>query len=100
MSLDGFIADEHGNFDWAAPEEEVHRFVNELERAVGTYLYGRRMYDTMVYWETEGDDSVSRATLRPSGGPPTRLSIRGRCNALRALAPGSSANSTPSRSAG
>jgi len=57
MSLDGFIADEHGNFDWAAPDEEVHRFVNELERAVGTYLYGRRMYETMVYWETEGDDS-------------------------------------------
>jgi len=57
MSLDGFIADEHGNFDWAAPDEEVHRFVNELERTVGTYLYGRRMYEMMVYWETEGDDS-------------------------------------------
>src|SRR5436190_16319036 len=51
-SLDGYIADEHGNFDWAAPDEEVHRFVNDLERPVGTYLYGRRMYDVMVYWET------------------------------------------------
>jgi dihydrofolate reductase len=51
-SLDGYVADEDGNFDWAAPDEEVHRFVNELERPVGTYLYGRRMYDTMVYWET------------------------------------------------
>ena len=51
MSLDGFIADEQGNFSWAAPDEEVHRFVNELERRVGTYLYGRRMYETMVYWE-------------------------------------------------
>ena len=51
-SLDGYIADEHGNFDWAAPDEEVHAFVNDLERPVGTYLYGRRMYDTMVYWET------------------------------------------------
>ncbi len=51
-SLDGYIEDEHGNFDWAAPDEEVHRFVNELERPVGTYLYGRRMYETMVYWET------------------------------------------------
>jgi dihydrofolate reductase len=55
MSLDGFIADESGNFDWAAPDEAVHRFVNELERPVGTYLYGRRMYETMVYWETAGD---------------------------------------------
>ena len=51
-SLDGYIADEDGNFDWAAPDEEVHVFVNELERPVGTYLYGRRMYETMVYWET------------------------------------------------
>src|SRR5438552_14510628 len=51
-SLDGYVADEDGNFDWAAPDEEVHRFVNELERPVGTYLYGRRMYEVMVYWET------------------------------------------------
>ncbi len=51
-SLDGYVADEHGGFDWAAPDDEVHAFVNELERPAGTYLYGRRMYDTMVYWET------------------------------------------------
>src|SRR2546430_11990504 len=51
-SLDGYVADEEGNFDWAAPDEEVHKFVNELERPVGTYLYGRRMYEVMVYWET------------------------------------------------
>jgi dihydrofolate reductase len=57
MSLDGFIADENGNFEWAAPDEEVHRFVNDLERPVGIYLYGRRMYETMVYWETEGEDT-------------------------------------------
>src|SRR5437867_7889979 len=51
-SLDDYVADEDGNFDWAAPDEEVHRFVNDLERPVGTHLYGRRMYEVMVYWET------------------------------------------------
>jgi dihydrofolate reductase len=51
-SLDGYVEDRHGNFDWAAPDEEVHTFVNEMERPVGTYLYGRRMYETMRYWET------------------------------------------------
>jgi dihydrofolate reductase len=53
-SLDGYVADEDGNFDWAAPDEEVHSFVNDLERRVGTYLYGRRMYEVMVAWETTG----------------------------------------------
>lgn len=51
-SLDGFIADEDGNFDWAEPDPEVHAFINEVERPVSTYLYGRRLYETMVYWET------------------------------------------------
>ena len=51
-SLDGYVADEDGRFDWAAPGEEVFAFVNELERPIGTYLYGRRMYDVMAVWET------------------------------------------------
>jgi dihydrofolate reductase len=50
-SLDGYIEDEDGNFGWSRPDEELHTFVNELERPVGTYLYGRRMYEVMVYWE-------------------------------------------------
>jgi dihydrofolate reductase len=52
-SLDAYLEDETGAFDWAAPDEEVHSFVNDLLRPVGTYLYGRRMYETMAPWETE-----------------------------------------------
>jgi dihydrofolate reductase len=55
-SLDGYINDAAGKFDWAAPDEEVHAFVNEQERPVGTYLYGRRMYETMASWETVPPD--------------------------------------------
>jgi dihydrofolate reductase len=51
-SLDGYVEDAAGNFDWAAPDREVHAFINDLERPIGTYLYGRRMYETMVYWES------------------------------------------------
>jgi len=51
-SLDGYVADENGNFDWAAPDEEVHALVNDHERRTGTYLMGRRMYEVMVAWET------------------------------------------------
>ena len=50
-SLDGYVADKDGNFDWAAPDAAVHQVVNDLERAIGTYLYGRRMYEVMAYWE-------------------------------------------------
>ena len=51
-SLDGYVEDDEGKFGWAAPDAELHGFVNELERQIGTYLYGRRMYETMVFWET------------------------------------------------
>jgi dihydrofolate reductase len=60
-SLDGYVEDEQGKFGWAAPDDEVLAAVNELERPIGTYLYGRRMYETMVFWETAGtgaDQSV------------------------------------------
>lgn len=62
-SLDGYVADEQGNFDRLAPDEELHAFVNDLERTVGTHLYGRRMYEVMVAWETmetAGEPDVMR----------------------------------------
>ena len=52
-SLDGYLEDEEGRFEWAAPDEQVHAFANDLERSVGTHLYGRRMYETMSVWETD-----------------------------------------------
>ena len=67
-SLDGYVADEGGNFDWATPDEELHGFINDLERRIGTYLYGRRMYETMVFWETaldaDGEPEVFREYAR------------------------------------
>ncbi len=55
-SLDGFVADDDGKFDWAEPDEEVHTFINDLERPAGIHLYGRRLYEVLVAWETIGDD--------------------------------------------
>ncbi len=62
-SLDGYFEDADGRFDWAEPDEELHAFVNDLERPISTYLYGRRMYETMSFWETaptEGEPDVFR----------------------------------------
>ena len=63
-SLDGYVEDEHGRFEWAEPDEEVHAFVNELVRPVGTYLYGRRMYETMAWWETVDTGPAQDAVTR------------------------------------
>src|SRR3954471_2528935 len=63
-SLDGYVNDREGGFDWAAPDDEVHAFVNGLEREVGTYLYGRRLFETMAFWETGGSG--------PDASPPMR----------------------------
>ena len=63
-SLDGYVEDEQGKFDWAAPDDEVHAFVNKLERPIGTYLYGRRMYETMVFWETVSGGADQPTVIR------------------------------------
>jgi dihydrofolate reductase len=60
-SLDGYVADEDGEFGWAAPDEQVHAFINDFERGLGTYLYGRKLYEVMRYWET-----VDAASGRPT----------------------------------
>jgi dihydrofolate reductase len=67
-SLDGYVEDEEGKFDWAMPDEEVHAFVNDLERSIGTYLYGRRMYETMVFWETASPEAGEPAVFRDYAG--------------------------------
>jgi dihydrofolate reductase len=90
-SLDGYVADADGRFDWSVPDDEVHAFVNDLERPVGTYLYGRRMYEVMAAWETmdapadqpitrdfaaiwrEADKVVYSRTLETVATPRTRL---------------------------
>jgi dihydrofolate reductase len=67
-SADGYVEDAAGRFDWAAPDDELHGFVNDLERPVGTYLYGRRMYETMLYWETAHTVPGQTAAVREYTG--------------------------------
>jgi dihydrofolate reductase len=62
-SLDGYVEDQEGRFDWSTPDEEVHAFVNDLERPIGVYLYGRRMYETMVFWETASAEADEPAVF-------------------------------------
>src|SRR4051794_41249253 len=63
-SLDGYVADESGGFEWAAPDEEVHAFVNDLERGIATYLYGRRLYEVMRAWQTMDTGPDQSAVVR------------------------------------
>jgi dihydrofolate reductase len=102
-SLDGYTADADGKFDWAAPDEEVFAFINDLERGIGTHLYGRRMYEVLVYWETAPEESGSSAahdfagiwraadkivystTLRSVSSARTRIEPRFDPEAVRAL---------------
>jgi len=64
-SLDGYVADSNGNFDWTMPSEETHAFVNDIVRDVGTYLFGRKMYEVMKVW----DDIPTEGAGRPMDGP-------------------------------
>jgi dihydrofolate reductase len=66
-SLDGFIADADGQFDWSAPDEEVHSYLNQRDRAVVAELYGRRLYEVMKVWETFGTEPGDSPAVREYG---------------------------------
>jgi dihydrofolate reductase len=99
-SLDGYVADSEGNFDWSAPDDEVHSFVNNLERQVGTYLCGRRMYEVMATGRPRRPAVVSRqpsGSTRRFGRQPTRSSTQGVWRRFRRPVQGSNENSTRRR---
>src|SRR5271169_5855123 len=96
-SLDGYVEDEEGRFDWAAPDDEVHAFVNDLERPIGTYLYGRRMYETMVFWDYAGiwraaEKIVYSRALQTVSSARTRIEREFDRDAVRRLKQSSGAN--------
>ena len=100
MSLDGYVADEAGSYDWAMPDDEVFGFVNDFERPVGTYLYGRRLYQEMTGWETmDADPGLSPLMLdfARSGRRRTRSCTPRPCARFRPTGLGSSAASTRTR---
>ena len=102
-SLDGYVADADGRFHWAAPDDEVHAFVNDLLRPFGTQLYGRRMYEVMRVWETMADLpdlTPSHGTSPTSGVRATRSSTRGPSTRWRPPGPGSRVASARTRCAG
>jgi dihydrofolate reductase len=99
-SLDGYVADEDGKFDWAIPDDELHAFVNDLERPIGTHLYGRRLYEVMIGWETMHtlpEQTPLTLDFAAIGRRPRRSSTRGPSKRSRAPGRGSSATSTPRR---
>ena len=102
VSVDGYTEDEHGSFEWTAPDDEVFAFITNLVRSVGTFLNGRRMYETMAVWETEpglAAQSSSGSSSPRSGRRRRRLSTPRPWRPYRPPGLGSSAASTPARSA-
>ncbi len=100
MSLDGCTEDERGAFDWAPPDDDVFAFITDLMRSAGTYLYGRRMYDTMAVWETDATlaaQSDLMSDSRTSGRRRTKSSTPRTWPRCRPPIPGSNATSTPAR---
>ena len=96
-SLDGYVEDEEGRSDWSMPDEEVHAFVNDLERPIGTYLYGRRMYETMVFWDYAGiwraaEKIVYSRTLQTVSSARTRIEREFDRDAVRRLKQSSGAD--------